>query len=288
MADVRALLQNERAKRRITHPHATYTSDGKLLCNLCENLVKNEAQWQSHLHSTQHNLRSQRAQDAKDIRGVSDSTAGKKRKAESLDSSRPVDKKRARSDDEEDTEVEQKGPKAKENGRPKKMVKFDPIVVTSPPPAPDLSEDEAQEADIDESELQALEADLAAMEESTATWAMSALNAEATISAPAMTAEELAVQAREEQSIQKGKRDREIEDEREDAERALEEEFVEMEGFEERVKKLRERREALRVLSPEAEGRGAMDHDAVKQDAEDAEEDDSDEEYDDDWGFGDS
>ena len=284
MADVRALLQSERAKRRITHPHATYTSDGKLQCNLCETLIKSEAQWQSHLHSTQHNLRSQRAQDAKESRGVGGSSAGKKRKVETIDSPRVVDKKRAREDDEDDAEVEveQTERELKQNSRPKKMVKFQAPLPTSPPAAADPPQLDAQEPDIDEAELQALEADLAALEESSSAPAVSALNAEATISAPAMTAEELAVQAREDRSNQKGKRDREIEDEREDAERALEEEFAEMEGFEARAKKLRERREALRVVSPEAEdgGTGEVEVSGAE------EEDESDEDFDDGWRFG--
>jgi hypothetical protein len=283
MADVRALLQSERAKRRITHPHATYTSDGKLQCNLCETVVKSEAQWQSHLHSTQHNLQSQRAEDARESRGAGGASAGKKRKAETLDSQRVVERKRARDDDEDDAEVEvvQTERRVKENGRPKKMVKFEEPLPTSPLATADPPALEAQEPDIDESELQALEADLAALEESNSAPAVSALNAEATISAPAMTAEELAAHAREEQSSQKGKRDREIEDEREEAERALEEEFAEMEGFEGRVKKLRERREALRVVSPEAEGgTGEQEADGAE------EEDESDEDFDDGWGFG--
>jgi zinc finger protein 830 len=289
MADVRALLQSERVRRRITHPHATYTSDGKLLCNLCTTVVKSEAQWQSHLHSTQHNLRSQRAQDAKELRGVGESGVGKKRKAETLDSPRPVDKKRARSDDDDEAEVEEVVSKAKENGRPKKMVKFEsPVVSPSPLPSsitPTLAQNDEEVADIDESELQALEADLAALEESTRTAALDALRSEATISAPAMTAEELAAQAREEQSSQKGRRDREIEDEREEAEGRLEDEFAEMEGFETRVKRLRERREALRVVSPEVEGVG-LDEEVGGGGKEEVVDESSEEDEEDGWKFG--
>ncbi|EMC99759.1 hypothetical protein BAUCODRAFT_30165 [Baudoinia panamericana UAMH 10762] len=63
MADVRSMLRAERVSRRITHPNASYTGDGKLLCNLCETLVKSEASWQSHLHSTGHALRASRQRD---------------------------------------------------------------------------------------------------------------------------------------------------------------------------------------------------------------------------------
>jgi hypothetical protein len=256
-------------------------------------VVKSEAQWQSHLHSTQHNLRSQRAQDAKESRGVGDVGAGKKRKAETLDSPRvDVDRKRARADEEgeADADMEREQAQAKENSRPKKMVKFKEPTPTTPPPVSTLHPppDPAEEEGVDESELLALEADLAALEKAVLAPPVSALNAEATISAQAMTAEELAAQAREEQSSQKGKRDREIEDEREEAEGRLEEEFAEMEGFEERVRRLRERREALRVLSPEVEGGGTVGEDVVDGvDEEDESEENEDDDVDDDaWGFG--
>ncbi|KAJ4377716.1 hypothetical protein N0V83_000545 [Neocucurbitaria cava] len=69
----------------------------------------------------------------------------------------------------------------------------------------------------------------------------------AVIEAAPMTAADIAAQAREDQSAQRAKRDEEMEGEKEDAARALEDEFEEMAGLEERVKKLREQREALRI-----------------------------------------
>ena len=281
------MLRAERNNRRITHPHASYTKDGKLLCNLCETLVKSEAQWQSHLHSTQHVLRSQRAQGAKDSRKTVDAGGGKKRKAESLDSPRvDNERKRARPSEEEVTVEEDvddtwNGVEVEEEAAPRsKAVKVDQTISTANrtiQPAP------TQNAPlIDDSEFAAFEADLLAASTAPAS-APSALQAEATISAPALSAEELAAQAREEQSAQRGKRDQEIEEEREDAARAMEEEFEEMEGLEERVRRLRERREALRVISPEVEGGGAreaMENGVVE------EEDISDSEEDDTWGFG--
>ncbi|MCJ1333509.1 hypothetical protein MMC10_010209 [Thelotrema lepadinum] len=76
---------------------------------------------------------------------------------------------------------------------------------------------------------------------------VSALTAPATISAAPLSAEELAARSREEASVQaKSRREEEIEGEKEDAARALEEEFEEMEDLEGRVRRLRERREALR------------------------------------------
>lgn len=68
----------------------------------------------------------------------------------------------------------------------------------------------------------------------------------AVIESAPVTAAQLAAQAREEQTAQRARRDEEMEGEKEDAARALEDEFDEMDGLEERVKKLREQREAVR------------------------------------------
>ena len=69
------------------------------------------------------------------------------------------------------------------------------------------------------------------------------------IEAAPMTAAELAAQAREEQNAQRARRDEDMDAEKEEAARALEDEFEEMEGLDERVKKLREQREVLRSQS---------------------------------------
>ena len=284
------MLRAERANRRITHPHASYTSDGKLLCNLCETLVKSEAQWQSHLHSTQHVLRSQRAQEVNEVRTDQPTqNAGKKRKAESVESPVPKrtdDRKRSRPAEEDEAGYAQK--RAREESPAKD--KAEEITAEAPAVSPNNNEatsklqQQPQPAiAVNDDEFAAFERDLAsASTQPTA----SALNTGATISAPAMSAEELAAQAREEQSAQRGKRDREIEEEREDAERAMEDEFEEMEGLEERVRKLRERREALRVVSPEVGVVGGMVDGVVVNGvgAEGSESDDDDE--DDEWGFG--
>ena len=62
----------------------------------------------------------------------------------------------------------------------------------------------------------------------------------------------------------------------------LEEEFAEMEGFEARVKRLRERREALRVVSPEIE----VDEISGEGNGEVEAEGSSSSEDEDGWGFG--
>ncbi|EGX97054.1 hypothetical protein CCM_01713 [Cordyceps militaris CM01] len=57
MADVRALLRQQRQLRRIDHPHAAYSDAGKLLCTLCREQIRAESQWESHTRSTAHKQR---------------------------------------------------------------------------------------------------------------------------------------------------------------------------------------------------------------------------------------
>ncbi|KAI4172764.1 MAG: hypothetical protein LQ343_003356 [Gyalolechia ehrenbergii] len=83
----------------------------------------------------------------------------------------------------------------------------------------------------------------------------SALTAAADISAAPITAAELAAQWREQASRQaKERAEAEVEGEKEDAARQLEEEFEEMAGLEDRVRRLREKREKLRVWKGEGVG----------------------------------
>lgn len=288
MANVRSLLRAERANRRIAHPNASYSSDGKLRCNLCELPVKNEAAWSGHLHSTQHTLRSTRVQDVAVARPDGSS---KKRKAESLDAPRsPEEKKRVkpapalqvREDDVLDKEEDEASAEAilGQHEQQISILQGDNSLAQSKPVVEELN-------DVDEDEIAAFERELAALEAEQNASA-SALNAAATISAAPITAEEIAAQAREEQSAQRGQRDAEIEGEREDAARLLEEEFEEMEGLEERVKKLRERREALRkgsVTETDAGGiRPLVDDEVDDAKGEDAlVGEDGEEDNDDDW-----
>jgi hypothetical protein len=100
----------------------------------------------------------------------------------------------------------------------------------------------------------------------------------AVIEAAPMTAAQISAQAREDQSAQRAKKDEEMEGEKEDAARALEDEFDEMEGLEERVKKLRDQREALRCKS----GR-PVEAEVVAPAAPQVEEDGDSESEDEDW-----
>jgi hypothetical protein len=100
----------------------------------------------------------------------------------------------------------------------------------------------------------------------------------AVIEAAPMTAAQISAQAREDQSAQRAKKDEDMEGEKEDAARALEDEFDEMEGLEERVKKLRDQREALRCKS----GR-PVEAEVVAPAAPQVEEDGDSESEDEDW-----
>jgi zinc finger protein 830 len=280
--DPRALLRAARKERRVTHPHASYTSTGNLLCNLCEIPIKSEAAWGAHLHSTGHTLRLSREQDAALARKA-ETNNGKKRKADS-----PADEEGSDGEDRKRVKASEARPATPTHQLPAEAV---------PAPAPEQTQKDHQ------AEMDALEADLAALERETRANAVVA----DTISAPAQTAEDIAAQAREEQSAQRSRRDIELEEEKEEATRALEEEFAEMQTLENRVKKLREKREMLRAGKMDqategaktalvgADGKGRLNQIVHPVEAEqepetngevdDDDEDDDDEEFDD-WTFG--
>lgn len=282
--DPRALLRAARKERRVAHPHASYTSTGNLLCNLCEVPIKSEAAWGAHLHSTGHTLRLVREQDAAVARKTEVSN-GKKRKAgspEDGEDENEEDRKRVKGSGGEDVASRQRV------NQPEREAEPAPAAPAPEPPTENTA-----------AELDALEADLAALERENKT---NAAGASATISAPSQTAEELAAQAREELSAQRGRRDAELEEAKEDAARALEEEFAEMQTLEERVRKLREKRELLRTgtmeqaaegATPEVDGGGPQkiagaseDAEKPKDEVDESDDEDEDDEDFDDWSFG--
>jgi zinc finger protein 830 len=136
---------------------------------------------------------------------------------------------------------------------------------------------------IDEDEWAAFEADIAAAEEP--------IIEDAIISAPAMSAADIAAKSLQESNAQrKDRQEAELEGDKEDAARKLEEEFEQMEGFEERVQRLKEKREALRLqASRESLARPAtVDTKMMSPNAADADGDseDDEEEDEDQWdGF---
>ncbi|OGE51492.1 hypothetical protein PENARI_c013G05095 [Penicillium arizonense] len=134
---------------------------------------------------------------------------------------------------------------------------------------------------VDEDEWAAFEREVAAP--SRVPQAPAALSAEATISAAPITAEELAAQQAREKAAATKSRDAELEGEREDAARFMEEEFDEMDQLEERVRKLKQKREELRKKRAEDQARDeAMGSTSAEQDSAESENDDDDDD-DEDW-----
>jgi zinc finger protein 830 len=292
MADVRSMLKNERAARRIQHKYASYSTSGTLLCTVCRLQLKSESLWDGHLRSAGHIMRSQKLQEAEEAPIVEGNT--KKRKASDGDEE-AVDtlRKRTKSTnpslpegffDPAQEEVEAPAVKVptptnevqmKIPSRPATPLKTTQEI----PSRPDVT------ANVDEDEWAAFEADIAAAEAQPVPVPIG--NGEGVISAPAMTAAEL--KQREADEDNKRRRERmeaEAEGDKEDAARKLEEEFEEMESLEERVRRLREKREALRTKESKVSLVAPAEADVEKANGVEDDEND-DEDYDDDgWdGF---
>ncbi|KAG7144023.1 hypothetical protein HYQ46_007231 [Verticillium longisporum] len=169
---------------------------------------------------------------------------------------------------------------------PSPLIPQDPIAPSAQPD--DAVSTVTAQQKVDEDEWAAFEADIAAESVPYAD--------DAVISAPAMTAEEHAANARTEEEEREKRRlaaEKDVADEKEEATRALETEFEEMEELEARVRKLKERREALRshadvtdaekvgppaqkaaVTSPTGKGEGDDEGDDEEEEDDDDDEDD--------------
>ncbi|KAK3349802.1 hypothetical protein B0T25DRAFT_249593 [Lasiosphaeria hispida] len=332
MADVRALLRQQRDARRITHQHAAYSDAGKLLCVVCHEHIKTESLWDTHIRAAGHRQRLHALQlkqaAAASSNGNGDGTAEEERNGDGGPSNKrkldedeemtgqspdedAVRKKRSRPDmtleDQGKRDDSKTGngikpltppflrrqsstptvgvemqipsrpatpvaprdggsfsnsasgtssattPKTAPVGR-SPLIPQDATVAQLPPqtsaPAPQPA-DTGSLAPVDEL-WAAFEADLvhgtAAAVSAKPPVIAGFANSDAVISAPAMSAAEVAAKSQdEEQEKRRALVDIQIEDEREDATRALETEFEIMEDLEARARKLRERREALRL-----------------------------------------
>ncbi len=312
MADVRSLLRNERAQRRINHPQASYSVTGSLECSVCHIPLKSDVEiWDKHIKSTQHAMRQERLRLSTSHRPKSTnlperageastrevSAGSKKRKADDGDddsrkrtrpvvdvpggcfdeniepknaTSQPVIEEKNLPMKREDSVTEPLEGFVPANGAATSLASLDP---------PSTSATQPPTASVDEDEWAAFERDVATPPPDPS--APSALTAAATISAAPMTAAELAAQSREQASLQgRERRETEMEGEKEDAARALEDEFDEMEGLEERVRRLREKREDLRlrrakevVEGLEDDGEKDIDVGLVEGESEDEEDD---------------
>ncbi|KAM5365391.1 hypothetical protein ACJA88_012573 [Fusarium oxysporum] len=280
MSDVRSLLRQQRAARRIEHPYAAYSDAGKLLCTLCHEHIKTESLWDSHVRGEAHKTRLIKAQTASSANArTSQQQTSQKRKHD--DNEEAIDDK--------DGDVEM------DDGR-RKRNKTDGVdgdgdkdnkdqTLTPPRLTRRTSTTPSQGVEI---QIPSRPATPAHRDGSSAS----------TPGAPAMTAEEVAAadaQKEEEAEKRRAQADVDLEDEKEEATRALEEEFEEMEELEARVKRLKDKREALRkrgesfsqengTEKPTSLGKENLDTPAIEEKDED--DDEEDDEEDDDWdGF---
>lgn len=137
---------------------------------------------------------------------------------------------------------------------------------------------------VDEDEWAAFEREVAAP--TRMPHAPAAVAAEATISAAPVTNEELAAQQEREKASGGRTREAELEGEREDAARFMEEEFDEMDQLEERVRRLKHMREELRQKRAKDQTRDVsmLSEDQRAGTAAESDSDDDDEDWDD-WRF---
>ena len=279
------MLRSERVARRLNHPHLAYSTTNTLVCLVCHIQLKSEALWNKHLDSGQHAMRLQRirdnalgrppgapppTEDPDDQPLEPTANGSKKRKADGMNGdtrkkSKPAngvapsffDEEALYQDQSSDSEP-QRGPKVHlqqlSDSLPTASSKSSPSVHYQNPTPPTT----ADAATVDENEWAAFERDVA-----TPPPEPSAFTAEATISAAPLSAAELAAQSREQANLhKKSSREVELEGEKEDAARQMEEELDEMAGFDERVKRLREKRERLRLTNAKVIRIGtATDHD---------------------------
>ncbi|KAL9087497.1 MAG: hypothetical protein Q9165_006608 [Trypethelium subeluteriae] len=291
MADVRSMLRAERTARHIDHEDAHYTPGGMLMCKVCELPIKSEALWPKHVQSKPHRLQAQRKRD----NGIPAPINKKRKAADEEESERKKSRPeelRDRSNEKLETEV------TESEVRQAPAVTSDDQVSQKDDPETDVvsaaqrtaavsrtepatTVEQAVPNGVDEAEWAAFEREVATPAKASAP--VSALNATATIEAAPMSAEEIVAQARDEANAQRGRRDVEVEGEKEDATRQLEEELDEMESYDERLKILKEKREALRMGREENPKATAERTSKEALPGEDDEVDSDDDEYDDEW-----
>ncbi|KAF2239661.1 hypothetical protein EV356DRAFT_106644 [Viridothelium virens] len=291
MADVRSMLRAERTARHIDHEDAHYTPGGMLMCKVCELPIKSDALWPKHIQSKPHKLQAQRKRD-----NAIPAPSNKKRKAADEEESerkksRP-EELQDRSDEKLETEVLESevhlapavtsdNQPSQEDGQEIDVVSAAQRTAAVSGTGPATTVEQTAPNGVDEAEWAAFEREVATPPKEPAP--VSALNATATIEAAPMSAEEIAAQAREEANTQRERRAEELEAEKEDAARQLEEELDEMESYDERLKNLKEKREALRIGREENARAAAERASKEVSPGEDNEADSDDDEYDDEW-----
>jgi len=313
MADVRSLLRKERAWRRIDHPQALYSAAGNLECKVCRIPLKSDDKtWNLHLKSTQHAMRAERLRlsatsptkttDAvTTTREVSDGS--KKRKAADMDD---ISRRKRRVDEREEVPINTSRPMMEPpGGFVDELIETNNANTQSEARVSRNREGTVEDGTdtqaltqirtttavgdtVDEDEWAAFERDIATPPKLTSS-APTVLTAAATISAAPLTADDLAAQPGEQASRQgREQREAELDAEKEDATRALEEEFDEMESLEEKVRNMKEKREQLRMKTASGlanDGNAIAYNDVLSDAAVDKSDPESGDEDFDDWSF---
>ncbi|KAJ6108130.1 hypothetical protein N7523_009453 [Penicillium sp. IBT 18751x] len=247
MADVRSLLRNELASRKGASPNTAGNRISKK-----RKVDNGEGVMRKKLRSTD----LETVQAAAIAQGAGPSAEGTAEE----DVLEPV----------EETEVEE--PLAE-----KQQTASTSAQQTATPPPPQESS-----GTVDEDEWAAFEREVVAP--TRISHAPAAVAAEATISAAPVSNEELAEQQKTEKASAGRTREAELEGEREDAARFMEEEFDEMDQLEERVRRLKHMREELRQKRAKDQTRDVPMVSEDQRVAESDSDEDDDEEWDD-WRF---
>lgn len=250
MADVRSLLRNELASRKGSSPNTTGNRVSKK-----RKVDNGDGVMRKKLRST----------DLETVEAVA--------KAQNPESPSVED---AASDElvEEGDEVDTAGPASPQESN---QDSIPPTVQSTITPNPT----QASHA-VDEDEWAAFEREVAAP--TRLPQPPAAIAAEATISAAPVTNEELAAQQERDTTSTKNAREAELEGEREDAARFLEEEFDEMDQLEERVRKLKQMREELREKRARDGERDQPMTTSEQREVDESDSDEDDEDWDD-WRF---
>ncbi|KAJ5594977.1 uncharacterized protein N7459_001185 [Penicillium hispanicum] len=247
MADVRSLLRNELASRKGTSPNTTGNRISKK-----RKVDNGDGVMRKKIRST--------GLDA--VQAASDAQTSQSPSTEDT------------VDDDSLEHVEQEGVTG-----PQPLVEGDQEVrVPAAEPSDSTALATGPSGTVDEDEWAAFEREVAAP--TRIPQAPAAVAAEATITAAPVSTEELAAQQEREKASTGRTREAELEGEREDAARLMEDEFDEMDQLEERVRRLKHMREELQ--QKRAEDQASRDQPMVS-DEQAAVESDSDEDEDEDW-----
>ncbi|KAL7009769.1 hypothetical protein EMMF5_000677 [Cystobasidiomycetes sp. EMM_F5] len=172
MADIRALMKQKAAGKRISHPYAKYGNSGQLSCSLCGVPVKSDVLWPSHLSSKVHRnsvrkekeqLEQQQEQEQSDVANLRKRAASDP--PDALDENGQQDKmssKRVRFDESlDEANVPTSLPSADIDANPSTSSSFLPAgFFDDPSQVPQINGNEAR--DYEDEEWAAFEATLAA------------------------------------------------------------------------------------------------------------------------------